>query len=245
MNLDPKPICFFLLILLIWEVATGFFAEALFPGPYRVLEALVETVQNGELVSDLFSSSFRLMAGIVLGCFAGMIVGFLMGSFPALDRTISPLLHILKALPPVALIPFMIVWFGIADLSKVLSIAFAVFFPVWLSTISGITDISPDYLRVASLFSKSPLQTFYKVTFPAALPFVVSGIRIGIGMGFIMVFVSELAGASSGLGYFIANSQITYRIDRMMAGLTVLGLLAASSDFIFLQTIKRICPWVE
>jgi len=139
----------------------------------------------------------------------------------------------------------MIIWFGITDSSKIIAIALAVFFPVWISVLVGAKQIPADYSRAAQLLAKSRKKRLLKVTLPATIPFIISGVRIGIAIALIMVFVAELSGASEGLGYFIANAQITYRIDNLLAGLIVLGLLAALTDFAFLQATKRIFPWIE
>ncbi len=178
-----------------------------------------------------------------MGISFGVFFGLLMGRIIFLEETISPLLHILRAFPPVALIPLIIIWFGIGDSAKIFSIAFASFFPAWLSTLIGTKTINKDYLKAAKIFKKKTIETYQKIIIPAITPFIVSGARISIGMGFIMVFVSELAGASSGIGYTIAYSQIIYRTDLMIAGLIVLGLFAFIADSLLVLFSKKIIHW--
>ncbi len=125
----------------------------------------------------------------------------------------------------------MIVWLGIGDVAKILSIAFAVFFPVWVSVLVGAKTMHADYIKAAKVFSKSGIETFRKVVFPAVMPFIVGGVRIGIGVAFIMVF--------------IATAQTIYRADMMIAGLIVLGLLAAATDYLFVVAAKRAVPWAD
>jgi ABC-type nitrate/sulfonate/bicarbonate transport system permease component len=186
-----------------------------------------------------------VVIGLIVGGVLGIFLGLLMGRMLFLEETVAPFFHILRAFPPVAIIPLIIVWFGIGDAAKIIAIAFAVFFPVWISALAGAKSIHQDYLKTAKIFSKTPIQTYSKVVVPATVPFLISGIRIGIAMAFVMVFVSELAGASSGLGYLIAYAQITYRIDIMLAGLIFLGLLALATDFLFVYFSQRAFPWVK
>jgi ABC-type nitrate/sulfonate/bicarbonate transport system permease component len=150
-----------------------------------------------------------------------------------------------RPLPPVAIIPLVIVWLGIGELAKIFSIGFAVFFPVWLNTHAGARQVPQKYLWSAATLTSSRSRIFLRIVFPASLPFVTAGIRLGISVAFVMVFVAELAGASSGIGYEIATSNLSYRIDRMMAGLVVLGTSGALVDFLFVQSVYRTCPWLR
>lgn len=247
MNLNWKALCFMGAILLVWHgiVSWQIVNPALFPGPISVLKAGIEWFNSGILLQDVFTSTWRLVAGLFIGASLGILLGLAMGRIFFLEETTAPFLHILRAFPPVAIIPLIIVWLGIGDVAKIFSIAFAVFFPLWISTLIGVKSIPKEYLKVATLFSKRPLKTLTKVIIPGAMPFLVNGTRIAIAMGFIMVFVSELAGASSGLGYFIASAQIIYRVDQMVAGLIVLGLLSFFTDYLFVQLSKKMFPWVS
>ena len=245
MGFNFKGVLFIAFAIIVWQaiVLIGAFNKAMFPGPLEVFESLVSLALTGELVNQILPSFWRVLLGLAIGCTAGIFAGLVMGRNKAMDETASPLLNILRAFPPVALIPLMIVWFGITDASKIIAIALAVFFPVWISSLSGAKQIPSDYIRAAKLLTKSAKKRFLKIFLPATTPYIISGVRIGIAIGFIMVFVTELAGASSGLGYFIANAQITYRIDNLIAGLIVLGLSAAFTDYAFLLSTKRIFPW--
>lgn len=247
MKLNFKAAGFIFIILFFWHIlsSSGIFNQTLFPGPIVVLYALINLTQSGELLSNVTASAGRLFFGLLTGSIFGVIFGLLMGRIGFLDEAFAPLLNILRSIPPVAIIPLMIVWFGIGDVAKVNSIAFAVFFPVWLSTLHGAKNISSNHIKTAKIFSKSVIQTFIRVIFPATIPNIISGVRLGIGTAFIMVFVSELAGASVGLGYLIAYAQITYRIDIMLAGLIVLGLLAYAVDYLFVKFSEKTFKWVN
>lgn len=245
-TLHLKPIIFIISLLVLWQVTSNlFFNDFLFPSPISVGRTLWELTFNGELISSLISSSFRLILGITLGVIFGVTIGLISGRIKWIDETISPCLNIIRAFPPVAIIPLVIVWFGISDFSKIMSIAFAVIFPVWLNTLSAAKQIPSDYLKATKIFTSSKRKGLFKVIIPACLPSIITGTRLGIGVGFIMVFVAELAGSSSGLGFLIANAQVTYRMDILIAGLIVLGCFAALVDYLFVKTSEELFPWLK
>lgn len=233
--------------LALWKLVaeSGFIQPALFPSPGDAAEALWGLLKNGTLLVDLRDSLARVAAGLALGSVAGIITGIVTGRLQIADAMLSPLIQTVRALPPVAIIPLVIVWLGIGDTAKIFSIAFAVFFPVWLNTYLGTKRIAPEHLWSAQLLTQSATKVLRRVIFPAALPFITAGVRIGISVAFVMVFVSELAGASTGLGYRISITQLAYRIDEMMAVLLVLTILGALTDQGFVYLTRRIFPWLK
>jgi ABC-type nitrate/sulfonate/bicarbonate transport system permease component len=236
-----------LTFLLAWELVSrwGPVDKVLFPAPSQVVRALVEMAKSGDLWRDLEASFGRLIAGLALGVAAGLSVGLITGRINVVADLVSPVITMFRPLPPVAIIPLVIVWLGIGELAKIFSIGFAVFFPVWLNTHAGARQVPQKYLWSAATLTSSRSRIFLRIVFPASLPFVTAGIRLGISVAFVMVFVAELAGASSGIGYEIATSNLSYRIDRMMAGLVVLGTSGALVDFLFVQSVYRTCPWLR
>lgn len=236
-----------LALLLLWEAVSrsALINPLLFPPPTIVARALWDLIRSGVLAWDAVVSLWRVLAGLIAGILAGLVTGLLTGRIRALERILSPVIHVLRPLPPVAIIPLIIVWFGIDDAAKIFSIALAVFFPVWLNTHIGAQRVAQEYLWSAELLTRSRAAIFARVVLPAALPFIVAGIRAAISTAFIMVFVSELAGAQSGLGYRISITQLAYRIDQMIAALVVLALLSALCDRLFTGTIARLFPWLS
>lgn len=236
-----------IVLLVLWEFVSrdGFVNAALFPPPSQVATALEGMTVDGTLFSDLRDSLWRLFAGLCIGSVLGMIFGLLTGRVRSFATALSPIIHILRPLPPVAIIPLVIVWFGIDDSAKIFSIAFAVFFPVWINAHIGALRVPHVFLWSAKLLTHSPFRILREVVFPAALPFIVAGIRIGIALGFVMVFVSELSGASGGLGYRISITQAAYRIDEMIAALFVLGALGAITDQLFVFGTHKLFPWMR
>ncbi len=234
-------------LLLLWELLSRFAVSnpALFPPPSKVLNALLLWGASGELWIDLKASALRLLVGLVVGGFTGVLVGLATGRSRKADAILSPVIQILRPLPPVAIIPLVIVWFGIGDGAKIFSTSFAVFFPTWINAHIGASRIPIEYLWSARLLNRSRLTTLLYIVFPAALPTIVAGLRTSIAVAFVMVYVNELAGASSGLGYQISISHLAYRIDRMIAALIVLGAAGALADALFAAMVRLSFPWMK
>ena len=234
-------------LLIIWQIisASNLVNQNLFPPPSEILKALWSLIKSGTLIHDMFQSLWRWCFGLIIGSFIGLVIGLLTGRIPLWNYLLSPIIQLIRPLPPVALIPVMIVWFGIDNDAKIIAIALAVFFPMWVSTHIGAEQIPKAYIDSATFLTKSRLKLFTKVIFPATLPFSVAGFRNSNAIAFIMVFVSELAGASSGLGYRISISELTYRMDQMLAALLVLGLLGMITDQIIIYATRTIFPWLQ
>jgi ABC-type nitrate/sulfonate/bicarbonate transport system permease component len=233
--------------MLVWEAIAraGLASRSLFPPPSQVLVAFVELVRSGEMLRDVRVSIWRALVGFILGGAVGIIVGLVTGRIEWLDNYCSPVIQLFRPLPPVAIIPLVIVWFGIGEASKLFSIAFAVFFPVWINTHLGAREVPRAFIWSAATMGVDGVAVLLRVILPAALPFVVAGLRTAVSLAFVMVFVSELAGASSGIGYQISVSYLAYRVDRMMAALLVLGLLGATSDIALTRLCWRLFPWLK
>ena len=236
-----------LIFVLLWQFmsTSGLVNNILFPPPTKVFSAFIELIKSRELYLHATTSLSRVFIGLFIGSFFGIIFGILTGRVKIIDKSLSPLFHIFRAFPPVAIIPLVIAWLGIGEKAKLFSISFAVFFPVWINSHIGASSIPVYYLRAASTLTKSPFKKWLKLILPASLPFAVAGVRTGIAMAFIMIFVSELAGSSSGIGYLISVSHLAYRIDQMIVGLILLGFFGAFTDYVFVRIIRVVFPWIE
>lgn len=234
-------------LLALWELLSRYVVTnpALFPPPSKVVTALLDWSRTGELWRDLRASALRLLVGFVGGGVAGMAAGLATGRSKTADAVLGPVIQFLRPLPPVAIIPLVIVWFGIGDGAKIFSTSFAVFFPTWINTHLGASRIPIEYLWSARLLSRSRAAVLLFVVLPAALPAIVAGLRTSISVAFVMVYVNELAGASSGIGYQISISHLAYRIDRMIAALAVLGAAGAFADAVFAAVVRLAFPWMK
>ncbi|HPG41122.1 MAG TPA: ABC transporter permease [bacterium] len=236
-----------IIFLLIWEIIADFklINPLLFPPPTSVFNALKEWASTGELWRDVKASYWRMLFGFIIGGCFGIVFGMLTGRIKIFNQCLSPIIQLFRPLPPVAIIPLVIVWLGIGNIAKIFSISFAVFFPVWLNTHLGSSSVPSIYIWSAKLLRKSKIKNLFRVVLPAALPFIIAGLRTSIAIAFIMVYVSEIAGASQGIGYQISISHLAYRIDKMMAALFVLALAGVVADMVFTKTMKIIFPWIK
>lgn len=234
------------LVIFFWEIysSLSFVNSSFFPPPTVVFKSAIKLFTEKFIYADIFVSLYRLVLGLLLGITVGIVFGLSTGTSKIFSSLFSPIIQIFKHFPPVAIIPLMIVWFGIDDVSKILSIAFAVFFPVWMGTTTGVRSIPEIYLQSAGQFTKSKLNIFFKIILPASVPYIISGIRTSISLSFIMVFVSELVGSSSGIGYRLSISQMSYRIDDMMVILILFGVMGALSDYLFVKATNLYFPWI-
>jgi ABC-type nitrate/sulfonate/bicarbonate transport system permease component len=235
------------IFLVAWELlAKAQFVPAfLFPPPSRVFLAFVDLGRSGELFQDSQASLWRAVVGFLLGSSAGIGVALVTGRFEFANGYLSPIIQLLRPLPPVAIIPLVIIWFGIGEISKIFSIAFAVFFPVWINSHIGILEIPKTFLWSAQTYRISSFAVLWKVILPAALPFILAGLRTGIAIAFVMVYVSELAGASLGIGYRISVSFLAYRVDQMIAALALLGFCGAIADVLLTRLFWYLFPWIK
>lgn len=242
---NSTRVLFVILFIIAWETVSRLkiVNPLLFPAPSIVFSALIDWAVNGGLWDDVKASLWRMLTGFVLGGFIGITIGMLTARIKFLNLSLSPTIQLLRPLPPVAIIPLVIVWLGIGDTAKIFSISFAVFFPVWINTHLGATSVSKVYLWSAQILCKSKLKTMFKVFIPATLPAIISGLRTSISIAFIMVYVSEIAGASKGIGYQISVTHLAYRIDQMMAALLVLAIAGAVTDFLFARVVRLVFPW--
>jgi ABC-type nitrate/sulfonate/bicarbonate transport system permease component len=229
-----------------WELIarSGWISVALFPPPSAVIRALAEWAQSGDLARDLVSSLWRVYTGLAIGVLAGVLFGVTAGQFAWLRNTIVPIVNLFRPIPPVAMIPLVIVWAGIGNGSKVLSTAFACFFPMFTAAYQGAVNVPDSYLWAARSAGLSKLAILARIVFPATLNVCIAGLRVTIAVAFVMCFVSELAGSSQGLGYRISLMNLNYRIDHMIAAMFVLAACAALTDAFFVRIIIHACPWI-
>lgn len=238
---------FFAVLLLLWQLASdkNWVDPSLIPSPVRIAVAIGEWARSGNLWTDCTASLWRDLLGLTIGSTLGIVFGLFTGRNKLTNELLGPLLNLFKAFPPVAMLPVFITFWGIGDLSKVIAISFGTLFPVWVNTHVGAGSVPKEYIRSARLLTSSRSRIFFRVVLPASLQSILAGLRISIAMSFIMLYVSELAGASNGIGYRIISAQLAYRMDLMFGALIVLGLAALLVDYLFHLVINFWLPWLR
>jgi ABC-type nitrate/sulfonate/bicarbonate transport system permease component len=215
----------------------------MFPPPSHVYGAAWELLSTGELLRHLLSSLERVAAGFAIGAAGGVVAGVLTARVTILRHLADPVLHGLRSVPVIGLVPLAIIWFGIGEASKVTLIAWGTFFPVWISAFIGARDVSEVYIRSAQALGSTPRSMLFTVVLPAALPLVLAGLRQSLALAFIVMVAAELVGARDGLGHLIATSQQLYRVDHVLVGLVTLGAVGFLADRAFALLLAKLFPW--
>jgi NitT/TauT family transport system permease protein len=233
--------------LLVWEfVSRVIVANALFlAAPSQILGAIVALAKSGELWHHVGISSAEFVLGYVIASVLGIVAGLGMANSVAVKQAMSPWVSGLYATPTLALAPLFILWFGIGIWSKVLIVVLLVFFPVTINTEVGLRTTSERLIEMLRSFGATPRQVFLKVSLPSAVPFILAGLKLGIGRGLIGVVVAELFGSRAGLGRLISASADAFNMPDLFAGVVVLAVagILMTAGFSWLET--RLVPWTK
>jgi NitT/TauT family transport system permease protein len=185
---------------------------------------------SGELIHDSLGSLYRVVVGFVIGAGLALPLGLSMGVSARVYAWMNPLVQLLRPIPPIAYIPLSILWFGLGNPPAVFLIALGAFFPVLMNTIAGVRQVDSIYIRAARNLGASGTTMFVRVMLPAAVPYILSGVRIGIGTAFIVVIVSEMIAVNNGLGFRILEAREYFWSDKIIAGMITIGLLGLAID---------------
>jgi NitT/TauT family transport system permease protein len=233
--------------LLIWEVVSRFLiANALFlAAPTQIVQAIYRLSLSGELERHIRISAAEFALGYVVASALGIAVGFGMASSVRFKQAAQPWISGLYATPTIALAPLFILWLGIGIWSKVLVVIFLVLFPVAINTEAGLRTTSDRLIEMLRSFGATPRQIFFKVSLPSAVPFILAGLKLGIGRGLIGVVVAELFGARAGLGQLISQAADAFNMPELFAGVVVLAVagIVMTAGFGLLE--KRLVPWTK
>lgn len=258
-----------LLLLALWELAVrvGWLDARFFPPPSAVLEALAKLISRGDLLGKLWLlpgllaagdwagarkvleqghlwvSLFRILGGFLLGTVPGIILGVLMGMNRTLRVSLDPVISAVYVLPKIAILPLVMLIFGIGELSKVVIVGIASFFLVLINTVAGVHGIEPVLLEAGRNYGAGRRQMFWHVIIPGALPIIFAGLRLSLGTALIVIIAAEFVAAQYGLGYLIWFSWQTLMTEDMFAGLVVIMVLGVLSTSGLQALERRLIPW--
>lgn len=235
-----------LLFLAIWEILprAGLVANIiLFPPPSTVVASSWPMILSGEIPYNILVSLGRSGAGYLIAAILGIAVGLATARIVVIRDLLEPLLHGFRSLPVIALVPISVLWFGIGEGAKIALVAIGAFFPIWINTFIGVRDVHQIYLRSAACLGAGRFQTLLLVILPAALPFIIAGMRQGIAIALIVLVAAELAGARAGVAYMMSMGHQLFRVDIMFAGLFILAALGFLCDRLFVALCRRLFPW--
>ena len=219
------------LFLAAWHIAVKCSGSDIFPTPLEVLRGLGELARQGLLLKYIVASLFRVSWGFGLAVLIGVPLGLVLGWFRPAFAALNPFIQILRPISPIAWIPVAILWFGVKDTAPVFLIFLASVFPITVSAMAAVQNMQQVYLRAAQNFGLSGFPLFRRVIFPAALPQVITGIRIALGVAWLVVVAAEMIAVNSGLGYLIIDARNAgKRYDLVVAGMVMIGLIGLVLD---------------
>jgi NitT/TauT family transport system permease protein len=220
-------------ILLLWDTAVRLSGSDLFPKPIEVVQGILELIEKGLLFKYMVASLFRVTWGFGLAVVLGVPFGLLLGWFTRACEAFNPLIQILRPISPIAWIPVAILWFGVSDAAPVFLIFLASVFPITVSAMAAVQNMQSVYLRAARNFGLTRIQLFRRVIFPAALPQIVTGLRIALGVAWLVVVAAEMIAVNSGLGFLIIDARNAgKRYDLVVAGMVMIGLIGLALDLL-------------
>jgi ABC-type nitrate/sulfonate/bicarbonate transport system permease component len=235
--------------LALWSLVSGLvvllrlFNPIFLPGPWVVLGRIVELGMKGQLWAHVAATLERVALGFATGALAAIVLGILAGQVRVVRNLVEPIIELLRPIPPLAVLPLFIVWIGIGEASKVGFITYATFFPMFLTTVHGVRQIDPLLLRAAQSLGATPSQLFGRVILPAALPDILTGVRLGVALSFFVIVISEFIGAEHGLGYLINDGRNFFLVPQMLGAAIVLGLLGYAGNTLVRLLERRLLRW--
>ncbi len=227
------PILVGALGLAAWHLAVRVSGSDIFPTPVEVGRGLIELAERGLLVKYIVASLFRVSWGFVLAVLVGVPLGLMVGWFRPVFAALNPFIQILRPISPIAWIPVAILWFGVKDAAPIFLIFLASVFPIIVSAVSAVQNMQQVYLRAAQNFGLKGIALFRRVILPAALPQIITGIRIALGVAWLVVVAAEMIAVTSGLGYLIIDARNAgKRYDLVVAGMVLIGIIGLVLDLL-------------
>jgi NitT/TauT family transport system permease protein len=234
-----------LAVIAVWQTLWSFgkISPLFMSGPSAIALRCYEDLLHGHLLSDLAYSGQNFAIGFVFALVAGVGLGIVLGWYRKVEMVAGPFMSALYATPRVAMVPLIIIWFGIGMWSKVFIVFLSAFFPILINTIGGIQAIDRDLLRAARAYCATDRQIFSTVAIPGAVPFILTGIRQGVAVGLIGVVVGEMFGGSQGIGFMVAYGGQTFETDTLFLGVLIIALAGITLSSATEHLEKRFSRW--
>ena len=231
-------------VFLLWELLADLHVidTRFYPAPSSILGTFGTLLANGSLVANTLISLERLFIGFLIGGIPALIIGLTMGLYRPIRVLLEPLIQGTYPIPKSAILPLILLIFGLGEPSKIVMVAIGVFYPVVFNTISGVLQIPQMYLDVGHNFGASRWKMFTTIALPGALPFIMTGVKLGSGMGLILIAIAEMIGAQSGLGYMIWNAWQILSVNTMYVGLIVIAVLGFVLTVILNEVERLLIP---
>lgn len=238
-----------IVFFLIWEVVsrinaqTAWMNPVFFPAPSTIARTGWQLWQDGTLWPSLVASTIRIVFGFAVGTVLAIGLSTVVNRFRVVEHWIAPILNLVGPIPALALLPLFIIWFGIGELPKVILIAWTTLIPVYVYTLDGLKSVNPVLLRSAMSLGANQRKIFLKVILPSAIPNVLAGAQVSLGLSFSSLIVAEMMGASDGLGYIIVNARNYFEVSNMFVAVVLIGLEYSLFSFGLRLVEKRVMAW--
>jgi NitT/TauT family transport system permease protein len=226
-----RPIVFIAVLLVIWQIAISRHPGYILPSPLGVVGGIVDLLRHGLLLKYVVASLFRVTWGFVLAAVLAIPLGLTIGWYSRLEMALNPIIQILRPISPLAWIPIAILWFGVGDLSAIFLIFLACFFPLLLTAMNAVRNIPGVYINAGRNFGMGLSTLVYSVLYPAVVPQLIIGLRITLGVAWLVVVAAEMIAVDSGLGFLIVDARNAgNRYDLVVAGMLIIGIIGLLLD---------------
>ncbi|WP_028392586.1 aliphatic sulfonate ABC transporter permease SsuC [Bacillus cihuensis] len=239
----PWLLPFLLLVLWQWLSSAGWISSKVLPTPIEVIAAGIQLSANGELAGNIGVSFTRAFIGFMIGGGIGLFLGLLNGIFPVAERYLDATIQMLRNIPHLALIPIVILWFGVGEEAKIFLVIIGVFFPIYINTYHGIRSVDRGLIEMGKVYSLSKWKLFSKIIFKGALPSILVGLRYALGVMWLTLIVAETVAASSGIGYMAMNAREFMQLDIVVLAIVLYALLGKLADSLAKLLERYLLKW--
>ncbi|NOU92773.1 ABC transporter permease subunit [Paenibacillus sp. LMG 31456] len=235
------------LLLIAWQILgdLGIISSLLFPTPLRIFQAGIRLIQTGELYDNMKISLIRAISGFLMGGALGLAFGVLVGLFRSSERTLDPTVQMIRMVPHLAIAPLFILWFGIGETAKILLIAKGAFFPLYINTFIGIRSADNKLFDVTRVLGFSKWKQIIRLILPAALPNILLGVRISLGVAWLGLVVAELMGSTAGIGYLMSDARQFSKTPIVFVGILIFAAFGILSDSLVRLLERKWLSWRE
>jgi ABC-type nitrate/sulfonate/bicarbonate transport system permease component len=238
------PMASIVLVIAVWQLGSTALANPqVLPGPLATASAAWQLLRNGSLFADIAASLTRVIQGWLIALAIAIPLGGAMGRSEALRRVFGTLIELVRPIPPIAMVPIAILWFGIGWASQLFIVCYGAFFPMVIGIYDAFRNVDKLYEQAAQSLGIQGVALFRRVVVMAALPSVISSMRIGLGLAFVSLVAAELIAASTGLGALIANSRVTFQTDQMLVGMITIGVVGFLLGWIMRRVEAYFLRW--